>query len=264
MRPRGGVGAVLPRRDGAYGGAVVTHGGSAEAAGALDRPRREVVQDRADAPVADDAGADDTGAGDTGADDTGAGDTGAGDAALGRAFAAGEDAALAAAFTRWGPLVHGMAARAVGASDAEDVLQAVFVSAWRTRAGFDPSRGTLAGWLVGITRHRIADALGARHRRGEVLTDPAVLHLGAAGSAPRPAPGEGAGEHDAATDRMVLVGELEALGPAQRTVVAMAFFEDLTQAQIAARTGMPLGTVKSHLRRSLLHLRDRLEARDAR
>lgn len=181
----------------------------------------------------------------------------AADAALGRSLVAGEDGSLAAVYGRWAPMVHGMAVRAVGPSDAEDVLQAVFVSAWRTRAGFDPSRGTLPAWLVGITRHRIADALGTKYRRGEVLTDPASSTLGPAHGAP-------AVPHEAATDRVVLVGELAALGEPQRSVVALAFFEDLTHAQIADRTGLPLGTVKSHLRRSLLHLRDRLEARDER
>lgn len=173
------------------------------------------------------------------------------DAALGSAFAAGEDGALALAYERWASLVHGMAVRAVGPNDAEDVLQAVFVSAWRTRSGFDPARGPLPGWLVGITRHRIADALGARHRRGEVVTDPAAPDLGA---------GTTSAPQDAATDRLVLVEELERLGEPRRSVVAMAFFDDLTHQQIADRTGLPLGTVKSHLRRGLLQLRDRLEA----
>lgn len=186
-----------------------------------------------------------------------------GDAALARAFAAGDEAALAAAYGRWAPQLHGMAVRAVGADDAEDVLQAVFVSAWRHRDGFDPRRGPLPAWLVGITRHRIADALAARHRRGEVLVDPTTPGLGGAAEE-HPARTGAPAPHEAATDRIVLVGELGELGEPQRSIVALAFFEDLTHQQIAQRTGLPLGTVKSHLRRSLLHLRDRLEARDAR
>lgn len=185
------------------------------------------------------------------------------DAALGRAFAAGDEAALAAAYARWAPQLHGMAVRAVGTDDAEDVLQAVFVSAWRHRDGFDPRRGPLPAWLVGITRHRIADALAARHRRGEVLVDPTSPGLGGAAEE-HPARAGAPAPHDAATDRIVLVGEMSELGEPQRSIVALAFFEDLTHQQIAQRTGLPLGTVKSHLRRSLLHLRDRLEARDAR
>lgn len=176
-------------------------------------------------------------------------------AELGRAFAREEEHSLARAYARWAPQVHGMAARAVGPADAEDVVQAVFISAWRGRAGFDPGRGSLPGWLVGITRHRIADALAARHRRGEVLTDPSAGALAPSASSP-------VDEADAATDRLLLVTELDHLGEPQRTIVALAFFEDLTHHQIADRTGLPLGTVKSHLRRSVLRLRDRLEGRD--
>lgn len=177
------------------------------------------------------------------------------DTAIAVAFAAGDEQALARAYARWGSLVHGMAVRAVGASDAEDVLQAVFISAWRTRSGYDPARGPLPAWLVGITRHRIADALGARHRRGEVVTDPSAAQLA-------PESGAQGAPHDAVADRLVLVAELATLGEPQAGIVAMAFFEDLTHQQIADRTGLPLGTVKSHVRRSLLRLRDRLEARD--
>ena len=64
--------------------------------------------------------------------------------------------------------------------------------------------------------------------------------------------------------QLAIAEEISRLDAVPQQVLRLAFFEDLTHAQIAARTGMPLGTVKSHLRRSLLHLRDRLEDRDAR
>ena len=180
-----------------------------------------------------------------------------GDEDLARAFAAGEEEALAEAFRRWGALVHGLALRALGPTDAQDVVQAVFVSAWRSREGFDPARGPLPAWLVGITRRRVADALGARHVREEVATDPGVLT--AAGDA---AGGESVPQEEV-LDRMLVLEELERIGEPQRTLVRMAFFEDLTHVQIAERTALPVGTVKSHLRRTLRRLRDRLEAGDA-
>jgi len=177
--------------------------------------------------------------------------TGADDEALGRAFAAGDERAFAAAFERWAPLVHGLALRRLPDADAQDVVQAVFVAAWRSRERYDPDRA-LAGWLVGIARHRIADATTAGHRTHELSSTPHdASHPGA-----EPAVADAA---DAAADRVVLLAELERLGEPQRTVLRMAFFDDLTHVQIAERTDLPVGTVKSHVRRSLRRLRDRLE-----
>ena len=173
------------------------------------------------------------------------------DEAVGRGFAAGDERAFAVAFERWAPLVHGLALRRLPDADAQDVVQAVFVSAWRTRAGYDPDRA-LPGWLVGIARHRIADAVAARQRSPELSASG-----GPDGAGEEPAVADAA---DAAADRIVLLAELERLGEPQRTVLRMAFFDDLTHVQIAERTDLPVGTVKSHVRRSLRRLRDRLEA----
>lgn len=179
------------------------------------------------------------------------------DATVASALGSGDERALAEAFRRWSPLVHGLARRRLSEPDAQDVVQAVFVSAWRSRDRFDPARASISAWLVGITRHRIADVLSSRHRNSEVATDPIDLRA--------EPPGVGAGPHadphDSAADRLLLLDELEHLGEPQRTLLRMAFFDDLTHVQIAERTDLPLGTVKSHLRRSLRRLRDRLEER---
>jgi RNA polymerase sigma-70 factor (ECF subfamily) len=176
------------------------------------------------------------------------------DAEVGRRFAAGDEQALAWAYERWAATVHGLAVRALGAGpDAEDVTQQTFVSAWTARAGFRAERGSFPGWLVGICRHRIADCWAARER-----TRRAAQAAAAAVEADRP--GSTAPPADArVADRVLLLGELDRLDQPQRAIIEMAFFEDLTHAQIAARTGLPLGTVKSHIRRSLERLRDRLE-----
>ncbi|MFJ9865759.1 RNA polymerase sigma factor [Streptomyces sp. NPDC101165] len=163
-----------------------------------------------------------------------------------------DDAAWSALHRRWGGLVHGLAQQALGdAGDAEDVTQQVFTDAWRGRHGYVPERGTPAAWLVGITRRKVADALAARARRARLAV--------AAASLP-PVPGrEAAGEPEDALDRLVVGRALRQLSSAQRQVLHLAYYEDLTQAQIARITGWPLGTVKSHTRRGLDHLRRCLE-----
>lgn len=172
------------------------------------------------------------------------------DADVGRLFAAGEEQALAVAYERWAGLVHGLAARSLGSGpDAEDVTQQVFVSAWSGRAGYRPDAGPLPAWLVGITRHRIADAQARRARDARARQAAVVVHEATPTTT----------VDSTAEDRVVLMDELSRLGQPQRGIIELAFFHDLTHDQIAARTGLPLGTVKSHIRRTLVRLRNRLE-----
>ena len=151
--------------------------------------------------------------------------------------------------------MHGIATRALGSStDAEDVTQQVFVSAWTGRAGYRPEAGPLPAWLVGSrgtasrTRSRAA---GARNASG--WPSPRT---------PNPTPAA-SGSRVRAEDRLVLLDELARIGEPQRGIMELAFFHDLTHEQIAARTGLPLGTVKSHIRRTLVRLRSRLEVNGA-
>ncbi|WP_043665941.1 sigma-70 family RNA polymerase sigma factor [Streptomyces xylophagus] len=172
------------------------------------------------------------------------------DEELARGLVAGDEGCLAAAYHRWSALVHTLAWRSLGdVKEAEDVTQQVFLGVWRGRRGFRPERGTMGGWIVGITRRRIADALSARSRRLRLVT--------AAGSS-LALVDPGARRPEAALDRVLVLHELARLPAPQQRVLRLTFYEDLTQTQIARRTGWPLGTVKSHARRGLHQLRRRL------
>jgi RNA polymerase sigma-70 factor (ECF subfamily) len=170
--------------------------------------------------------------------------------ALQERFADGDEQALAEAYQRYAKLVWTVARRTLGDSDeADDVTQQVFVSAWRSHSTYRPASGTLSGWLLAITRRRVADRYESRARQMRVVeqvartTDLDPVHS----------------PIDAATDRVLIADEIAALDQPQRRIIELAFFEDLTHQQIASATGLPLGTVKSHIRRSLSRLRQRLE-----
>jgi RNA polymerase sigma-70 factor (ECF subfamily) len=170
-------------------------------------------------------------------------------AELAARLSSGDREALAELYRRWSPLVHTIALRALGTrEDAEDVVQQVFVAAWRGRATLRADRGSPAAWLVGITKHRIADVRTQRFRSHR--------NLQALASEARTEP---SAEHTDWAERLLLVHELERMGDPRATVLRMAFIEDRTQDDIARALDLPLGTVKSHVRRGLIELRDRLK-----
>lgn len=169
---------------------------------------------------------------------------------LAERFAAGDEQALRSAYDRFGSLVWSLCRRAVATeADAEDIVQQVFISAWKSRERYDPQRAPLGAWLVGIAKYRILDAQRAAGRR----RDSASEHVELAESEPA------VDQLDGLADRLVIVDALNALPEERRTVLERAFFSDLTHPQIAEELSLPLGTVKSHIRRGLASLRQHLE-----
>lgn len=162
-------------------------------------------------------------------------------------FLAGDESALEKVYRRYSALVFTVALRSLGdASEAEDVVQKVFVAAWTGRKTYKPERASLSAWLMGITRNKVADAHQSRTRQRRIQNE-----VGASLGAPPDT-------FDIA-DRLVIADEISRLDAVPQRVLRMAFFEDLTHAQIAERLQLPPGTVKSHIRRSLIKLRRRLE-----
>jgi RNA polymerase sigma factor (sigma-70 family) len=172
-------------------------------------------------------------------------------------FLAGDERALAAAYREFAPLVHTLALRSLpDRSAADDVTQEVFIRVWRSRSTFNPQVARLPAWIVGITRNVISDTLSASAR--ETRKALAVAGAGMAGEA-----GNGFEDAELLADRLLLDGELDRLGEPQGSIMKLAFYDDLTHEQISRKLGLPLGTVKSHIRRSLSHLRNRLEVNHA-
>jgi RNA polymerase sigma-70 factor (ECF subfamily) len=167
------------------------------------------------------------------------------------AFAAGRDWALEEAYRRWSSLVHTIAVRSLPQlADAEDVTQQVFVQAWRSRHTYDAAVRPLAAWLTGITRHVVADTYARRARERRLAQRLVVMTP------------SGADTVDDVADAVLVEHLLHQVPEPRREVLGLAFLGHMTHAEVAERTGLPLGTVKSHIRRGLADLRDQLEASD--
>jgi RNA polymerase sigma-70 factor (ECF subfamily) len=172
------------------------------------------------------------------------------DAELAAGFAAGVEMCLEESFRRWAQLIYTVALRTLDStSDAEEVTQQVFVGAWRSRTDYRPSSGSLPGWLVGICKHRIADRQRARGRDLRLvnsLSSDADVRVET----------EPVGT---LIDQIVLADEIQRLPDPRGVILRLAFWDGQSYPQIAEQLDLPLGTVKSHARRALLHLRGRLE-----
>jgi RNA polymerase sigma-70 factor, ECF subfamily len=156
------------------------------------------------------------------------------DTALISAIRAGDQAAMAVLYDRYSSVVYSVALRVLGeTSAAEDVLQDVFLQLWRNPGAFDASRGHLGAWLAVISRNRAIDAL--RKRKPESDIEDVVLSVSRVAAKVRAA--------------------LGMMPTPQRSALEMAYYEGLTHTEIAAKTGEPLGTIKTRIRAGLIALR---------
>lgn len=169
------------------------------------------------------------------------------DPALVAAVGAGDDAALALLYDRFSGMLLGLAHRVLGdASDAEEILQEAFLQVWNQAGRYDPSRSSVSTWLVLITRSRAIDRLRSRKVKDRTLL---AVQQEKRGMHTSP---EGVGDVFRQERGQRLQQEMAQLPKEQREVLERAFFRGMTQSEIAERTGIPLGTVKT---RSLLAMR---------
>ena len=167
-----------------------------------------------------------------------------------------DEAALAELYDRYRVILFGLLMRILSnREEAEDVLQEVFLQVWRRAADFDANRGRPFTWLVTMTRSRGIDRLRTLAARERVAI---------AG-----ARDESEAVSDAASDafrseqRGLVTSALAQLPDEQKRPLMLAYFDGLTQSEIAARLGAPLGTVKTRMRTGMMKLRELLAGKDA-
>lgn len=173
------------------------------------------------------------------------------DEALWAASRSGEESAFEQLYRRYETLSLRVAARVCGPGAAEDAVQAAFLSLWRSRSSFHPSRGSLRNWILAAVRHRAIDAVRERSRRPASQID--------AEHQPEPSTARTPDVEAAARETGVAVREAVAeLPPAQRQVIELAYFGEYSQAEIAEALRVPLGTVKGRTRLAFEKLPQRL------
>jgi RNA polymerase sigma-70 factor (ECF subfamily) len=169
--------------------------------------------------------------------------TDASGSALLRRLAQGDQKALGEFYDRYAGLANGLALRILrDGTEAEDVVQEVFVQIWRQAGRYDAARGTPEAWVCTIARTRALDRLRRRASRRE---DPQA-------AAPEP------GGRPHTEEALAVRKALDVLPDEQRRALELAYYEGLTQSEIARQLGEPLGTVKTRIRSAMIRLREAL------
>ena len=167
---------------------------------------------------------------------------------------AGDERAVSECVARYGALVWSLARRwSPSPTDAEDAVQEIFIDLWKTAARFDESRMSESGWVAMVSRRRLIDR--SRKVERQPATEPMADDFDVADETERDL------DREWRAERATLA--LKSLPPAQRQMLELSLLHGHTHEEIARTTGTPLGTVKSHIRRGILRVRNLLAARDA-
>jgi RNA polymerase sigma-70 factor (ECF subfamily) len=160
----------------------------------------------------------------------------------------GEESALEVLYARYGGLIFTLALRIVGDRElAREVLQDTFLRCWDGREAYDPGRGRVPGWLMGIARNRAIDLLRSRPHQARLREREPLVGL-----VSEPAQRDVA---DSVTLRLAVASALQELPIGQRQAIELAYYGGHTQVEIARKLGEPLGTIKSRTREAMERLR---------
>jgi RNA polymerase sigma-70 factor (ECF subfamily) len=175
------------------------------------------------------------------------------DRVLVAAVAGGSEEALRLLYERYGGLTFTLAVRILGQREAaQEVVQDVFLRCWERAQTYEPGRGSVAAWLMGISRNRSIDFLRSRQHREEdsreLTEEDGQRPLGSTDLA------------DDIASRMTVADALRALPENQRRPIELAYFGQLTQREVAGLLGLPLGTVKTRIRDGMARMRHQLLA----
>jgi RNA polymerase sigma-70 factor (ECF subfamily) len=173
------------------------------------------------------------------------------DTELLHAIARGDEAALAALYDRYNSILLGLLLRILHSRvEAEDVLQEVFLQIWQRAANFDETRGRGFTWIVTLARSRAIDRL--RSLQSRQRADDTALR-----ETPEQV-GDASDDAYHAEQREIVRTALAEIPEEQRRALLLAYFEGLTQSEIATKLGQPLGTVKTRMRSGMMKLRELL------
>lgn len=174
------------------------------------------------------------------------------------AIARGDSRAFEALYDRHAATVYALLLRILSnVDDAQEVLQETFVKAWSAASSFDSARGSEVAWLISIARSRGIDRLRARRLRGDRENDAGrEISIQSAFVDKR----TGADDAIRSQEQRAVRGALADLPEAQRIALELAYFDGLSQSEIAEKLGEPLGTVKTRMQLGMKKLRERLRA----